>query len=121
MNISALDILYKILVQSNITYALPVWACANSTELADVDKVQRRALKLGVTSTFTPIFELIENHDNKLLQSSSKQDHILHSKLPKRETYAENRLREKAVAAHEKLEKHLKLFPARALRNKNFL
>ena len=121
MNISALDILYKILVQSKITYALPVWACANSTELADVDKVQRRALKLGVTSTFTPIFELIENHDNKLLQSSSKQDHILHSKLPKRETYAENRLKEKAVAAHEKLEKHFKLFPARALRNKNFL
>ena len=118
MKLSELEHIYEYLIESQITYALPVWACANITTLKSIDRVQEKAIKLGIIRKFNPIDSLIERMDASLLQQAVKNNfHILHHLVPQREDYSTSRLRNRtAHAQYQKLEKHMKLFPQRATR-----
>ena len=115
-----LTLLYKSLVLSILTYGLPVWGGAPISTLQNIDKVQKRAMNLGIIKRFTPIKRLIEENDMQLLQKIKSPDHILHHLLPTRSEYADGRLRTRETSSNFKLEKNMKLFPHRALRKLSF-
>ena len=118
MKLSELEHIYEYLIESQITYALPVWACANITTLKSIDRVQEKEIKLGIIRKFNPIDSLIERTNASLLQQAGKNNfHILHHLVPEREDYSTSRLRNRtAHAQYQKLEKYMKLFPQRATR-----
>ena len=115
-----LALLYKSLVLSIFTYGLPVWGGAPISTLQNIDKVQKRAMNLGIIKRFTPIKRLIEEKDMQLLQKMKSPNHILHHLLPTRSEYADGRLRTRETSSNFKLEKKMKLFPHRALRKLYF-
>ena len=101
---------------SHIQYAITVWSAANKTILQQIDKVQEKAIKLGIISAFTPVSQLAKENDMKLLKKAENESHILHQFLPQRQPYARDMLRPRNVPSDSKLERNLNIFPARALR-----
>ena len=115
-----LQFLYQSLVVTRLTYGLSVWGGETKTILNSVDRVQRKAVRLGIIDSFTPIVEFITRHDEKLFQRiSADSTHPLARYIPERTVYATERLRSRLPAASAPSEKLMSFFPNRYLRSTN--
>lgn len=113
-----LILLYKSLVLSSLTYCASVWGGAASCHLDKIDNVQRKAVRLGLISTFVPIMTHISISDSKIYQQiMNDNSHILRDIIPLRTEYAANMLRPRyPPVARAKSEQELSIFPHRLLR-----
>ena len=117
-----LSMLYNALVLSALTYCCSAWGGASQGLLRKVDIIQRKAVRLGIISSFIPITTIIRNSDERLYQKiiDVGEDHVLFNTLPKRTVYAASKLRSKLPpVVKSKSEKELSIFPHRLLRLMN--
>lgn len=110
--------LYQSLVMPLLEYCCTVWGAATDTALRKIDSLQRKAVRMGLLTTFKSIFDILAEADNKLLVKIKNPAHLLHDILPERTIYAQHNLRERNPGpVPTRREKYMRTFPNRALRN----
>ena len=84
-SIRELTLLYKALVLPTRTYCCSVWGGTSDENLRKIDRVQSKAVRLGIINEYTPIKDIIRISDEKLYRQILDQgeNHVLHKILPK--------------------------------------
>ena len=65
-SIRDLTLLYKALVLPTLTYCSSVWGGTSDENLRKIDRVQSKAIRLGIITEYTPIKDIIRISDEKL-------------------------------------------------------
>ena len=83
-----LTLLHKALVLTTLTYCCSVWGGTSDENLRKIDRVQSKAVRLGIINEYTPIKDITRISDEKLYRQilDQKTNHVLHEILPKRAT-----------------------------------
>ena len=86
-SIRELTLLYKALVLPTLTYCCSVWGGTSDENLRNIDRVQSKAVRLGIINEYTPIKDIIRISDEKLYRQilDQRENHV-HEILPKRAT-----------------------------------
>ena len=113
-----LKLMFDALVFSRLTYGAAVWGGEPDYVLQLVDRVQRKAIRLGICDSYVPIKDFILRHDGDLLDKIlSNPRHPLYSYIPRRTDYCRERMRERRPPVHATTrQKDLSIFPNRALK-----
>ena len=84
-----LTLLYKALVLPTLTYCCSVWGGTSDENLRKIDRVQSKAVRLGIINEYTPIKDIIRISDEKLYRQilDQRENHVLHTfQTPKNKT-----------------------------------
>ena len=116
-SIRELTILYKVLVLPTLTYCCSVWGGTSDENLLKIDRVQSKAVRLGIISEYTPIKDIIRISDKKLYRQILDQgrNHVLHAILPKKATGTSGLREKRPPVQATKYEHELRLCPSRIL------
>ena len=86
---SELELLYEALVKPHIFYGASAWGGSPAYLLNKIDAVQRRATRMEIIQTFTPVKKIIADCDRKLYDRIvSTPSHLLKDILPQRTCYS---------------------------------
>ena len=112
-----LTLLYRALVLPTLTSCCSVWGGASHENLRKIDRVQSKAIRLGIINEYTPIKDIIRISDEKLYRQILDQgeNHVLHEILPKRATGTSGLRDKRPPVAATKFEQEIRLFPSRIL------
>ena len=118
-SIRELTLLHKALVLPTLTYCCSVWGGTSHENLRKIDRVQSKAVRLGIINEYTPIKNIIRISDEKLYRQILDQgeNHVLHKILPKRATGTSGLREIRPPVEATKFEQKLRLFPSRILRS----
>ena len=99
-SVRELTLLHKALVLPTHMYCCSVWGGTSDENLRKIDRVESKAVRLGIINEYTPIEDIIRISDRKLYRQILDQgeNHVLHKILPKRATRTSG-LREKKTTS----------------------
>ena len=78
-SICELTLLYKVLVLPTLTYCCSVWAGTSDENIRKIDRVQSKAVRLGIINEYTPIKHIIRISDKKLYRQILTRGRIMSS------------------------------------------
>ena len=118
-SIRELTLFYKALVLPTLTYCCSVWGGTSDETLRKIDRVQSKAVRLGISNEYTPIKDIIQISDEKLYRQilDQPENHVLHEILPKRATGTPGLREKRPPVEATKFEQEIRLFPSRILRS----
>ena len=88
-----LNLLLNSLVLPKLTYCCTVWGGCSASLLGKIDRLQKRAKRMGFTTNYIPIKEVIASKDKELYHKILKEPHhLLFDIIPTREEYSMQRL-----------------------------
>ena len=117
---SELELLYEALVKPHIFYGASAWGGTPAYLLNEVDAVQRRATRLEIIQTFTPVKKIIADCDRKLYEGMVyTPSHLLKDILPQRTCYSVKLRNRLPCSSSTQKGKYKNLFPNRLLRQLN--
>ena len=118
-SIRELTLLYKAVVLPTLTYCCSVWGETSDENLRKSDRVQPKAVCLGIINEYTPIKDIIRVSDENFYRQILDQgeNHVLHEILPKRATGTSGLREERPQVVATIFEHELRLVPSRILRS----
>ena len=117
-SIRELTLLYEVLVLPSFTYCCSVWGGTSDENIRKIDRVQSKAVRLGIINEYTPIKDIIRISDEKLYRQILDQgENHVHEILPRRATGTSGLREKRPPAEATKFEHELRLFPSRILRS----
>ena len=110
-------LLYKALVLPTLTYCCSVWGGTSDENLRKIDRVQSKAVRLGIIIEYTPTKDIIRIADEKLYKQilDQEENHVLHEILPKRATGTSGLREKRPPVEATRFEQEIRLFPSRIL------
>ena len=84
-SIRELTLLYKALELPTLTYCCSIRGGTSDENLRKIDRVQSKAIRLGIINEYTPMKDIIRISDKKLYRQifDQRENHVLHEILPK--------------------------------------
>ena len=118
-SIRELTLLYKALALPTFTYCCSVCGGTSDEKLRKIDRVQSKAVRLGVINEYTPIKDIIRISDEKVYRQilDQRENHVFHKIPPKRATGTSGLQEKRPPVEATKFEHQLRLFPSRILRS----
>ena len=118
-SVRELTLLYKALVLPTLTYCCSVWGGTSGENLRKIDRVQSKAVRLGIINEYTPIKDIIRTSDEELYRQILDQgeNHVLHEILPKRTTRTSGLRKKRPPVEATKFEQEIRPFHSRILRS----
>ena len=111
-SIRELTLLYNALVLPTLTYCCSVWGGTSDENLRKIDRVQSKAVRLGIINEYTPIKDINRISDEKLYRQILDQgeNHVLHEIVPRRATGMSGLRKNRPPVEATKFEQETRLF-----------
>ena len=118
-SIREVTLLYKALVLPTLTYCCSVWGGTSDENFRNIDRVQSKAVCLGIINQYTPIKNIIRISGKKLYRQNLDpgENHVFHEILLQRTTGTSGLREKRPPVEATKFEQELKLFPSCILRS----
>ena len=112
-------LLHKALVLPTLTYCCSVWGGTSDENRREIDRVQSKAVRLGIINEYTPIKDTIRISDKKLYRKilDQRENHVRHEILSKGASRTFGLREKRPPVEATKFEHEIRLFPSRILRS----